>query len=103
MKVCQAKVFLSASWGMHTGDSGSRTVVERTTCRLEGLVQGSGTATSDREAIGLPDSGWRGNRRSGCGQSRGAERAKGKGAGTPGKTESCAFSYCHERNPSRGR
>ena len=103
MKVCKAKVFLSASSDMHIGDSGSKTVVERTTCSLEGLVEGSGTAISDREAIGLPAGGWRGNRRSGCGQSRGAEGAKGNGAGTPAKTKSCAFSYFHERNPSRGR
>jgi hypothetical protein len=38
MKVGEARVFLSASSGVHIGDSGSRTVVERTTGSQEGLV-----------------------------------------------------------------
>jgi hypothetical protein len=38
MKVGKARVFLSASSDMHIGDSGNRTVVERTTDSQEGLV-----------------------------------------------------------------
>jgi hypothetical protein len=38
MKVGEARVLLSASLGMHIGDSGNRTVVERTTGSLEVLV-----------------------------------------------------------------
>jgi hypothetical protein len=39
----------------------------------------------------LPDGGWRGSRRNGCGQSRGVERAEGNDAGTEGEDRVILF------------
>src|SRR5215469_8845647 len=104
MKMCKVQIFLGVPAGRYIGDSGNRRVVAQRSWRKRVcLAEGSVTATFDRGVRGLRDGGWRGSRRSECEQSRVAERAKGNDAETPAWTESLFFSYCRERNLSRGK
>jgi hypothetical protein len=104
MEVCKVKIFLSASSGRHIGDNGSRPVVAQRTGRPGVcLAKDSLRAISDRGVTGSLDGGWLGSRKSGCGQSRKGERARGNDAGTPARIGSSSFSYFGERSPSIGK